>query len=119
MKNQNFLHRLRFALNGMRLAFVDEASFRAQAAGGVVAFAALFILRPAPVWWAMVGLVSAAVLAAELINTSLEAVIDRLHPEVHPEIAKAKDCAAAAVLVLSLAAIVVAIAMIWQSVFTA
>ena len=45
------------------------------------------------------------VLAAELFNSALEAALDRLHPERHPAIKVAKDCAAAAVLLLSLTAL--------------
>ena len=45
--------------------------------------------------------------AAELLNTALEHLADRLHPEQHPTIQAAKDCAAAAVLVASLAAVLI------------
>jgi undecaprenol kinase len=42
------------------------------------------------------------VLALELVNAALEYVIDRLHPEIHPEIRFAKDAAAGAVLIASM-----------------
>jgi len=74
------------------------------------AVALLLVSRPEPMWWAIFFLVISAVLAAELFNTALEHVIDRLHPEVHPLIAQSKDCAAAAVLLLSVAAIGIVIA---------
>lgn len=44
------------------------------------------------------------VLAAELFNSALEAALDHLHPERHDAVRIAKDCAAGAVLVLSLTA---------------
>ena len=47
---------------------------------------ALIVLRPAPLWWALVLLASSAVLAAELFNTAIERLADHLHPELHPEI---------------------------------
>lgn len=71
----------------------------------VATLALLCVLRPEPFWWALMVLASGAVLAAELINTALERVIDRLHSETHPLIGEAKDCAAGAVLVLSFAAL--------------
>jgi len=71
-------------------------------------------LRPAPLWWALVALAVAVVLAAELANTALERLADRLHPEKHPEIKVAKDCMAAAVLVASLGALAVAAALAWE-----
>ena len=69
-------------------------------------------IRPNPIWWALVSLTIGAVLAAELINTSIESVVDKLHPAEDSLIARAKDCAAAAVLVLSLSAIAVFLSLI-------
>jgi diacylglycerol kinase len=42
------------------------------------------------------------VLAAELLNTAVETVVDLVSPEYHPLAGRAKDIAAAAVWVLSL-----------------
>ena len=101
-KNLPFHRRLLFALNGIKSAFKTEASFRFQlmAAGAVVV--AMVVLKATPAWWALILMTVGSVLAAELLNTSLEHVLDRLHPERHPTIKVAKDCAAGAVLVLSL-----------------
>ena len=112
MKNRPFLQRVRFALVGIGYALRAENSFRTHAFAAAAAFAALLWLRPAPIWWALVTLTIVAVLAAELFNTALEQLADRLHPEQHPQIRIAKDCAAAAVLVVSIGAIVVAAALL-------
>ena len=112
MKNRPFPERLRFALAGIAYALRTERSFRTHALAAVAAFAALIWLRPAPVWWALVALTTVAVLAAELFNTALEQLADRLHPDPHPQIRVAKDCGAAAVLVLSVGAVVVAAALL-------
>jgi undecaprenol kinase len=69
---------------------------------------ALVVLRPEPLWWAMLIITSAAVISAELFNTAIEQLADHLHPEIHPSIRIVKDCAAAAVLITSLAALAVA-----------
>jgi diacylglycerol kinase (ATP) len=112
MKNRPFFTRLRFALAGLAHAYRSESSFRTHALAAVGAFALLAWLRPAPVWWALVALSVAAVVAAELVNTALEHLSDRLHPEQHPQIKAAKDCAAAAVLACSIASLAVAAAML-------
>ena len=114
MKNRPFPQRVRYAMNGIRLAFRTEASFRTQLVFSFGAFLLLVALRPAPIWWAILLLTVSGVLAAELINTALESVVDRLHPEKDPVIGRAKDCAAGAVLVLSLASLGVAGAMLWS-----
>jgi len=52
------------------------------------------------------------VLALELLNSAVEGVIDLLHPGLHPEIKAIKDMIAGAVLIVSLAALVVALSLI-------
>ncbi len=114
MKNQSFFRRFIFAFAGLRTAFQSEKSFRTQIIFALAALLMLVVLRPNPIWWGLLALTIASVLAAELINTALEAMIDHLHPQVHPMIAKAKDCAAGAVLVMSIASLLVAAAMICE-----
>ncbi len=115
MKNQTFLRRLGYAASGIRKAFQEERSFRIQVGAAFGVTGLLIAMRPAPIWWGLVALTSGAVLAAELFNTALEAVVDRLHPARDPLIGKAKDCAAGAVLLLGFAAIAVAVAMVFAT----
>lgn len=114
MKNQPFARRLRFALAGLAGALRAEHSFRFQVVTTVGVLVALLWLRPAPVWWAVVIVTIALVLAAELINTAFEHLADHLHPEQHPRIKMVKDCAAAAVLITSLGALAVAAALLCE-----
>jgi diacylglycerol kinase (ATP) len=112
MKNQSLPRRLRFAWAGLAEAFAAESSFRTHVAATAIVLAALVWLRPAPMWWAILSLTIALVLAAELVNTAIEYLADHLHPDVHPRIRVVKDCAAAAVLVVSLGALGVAAAFV-------
>ena len=57
--------------------------------------------------WAVIALTIGIVVAAELMNTALEALVDLASPDRHPLAKAAKDTAAAAVLCLALAAVVV------------
>lgn len=112
MKNQPLYKRFGFAWRGLQETWRSERSLRVQLWFAAAALLALAVLRPALVWWALVGMTIALVMAAELINTSLEHLVDHLHPERHPRIRLVKDCAAAAVLLLSLAAVWVGVLMI-------
>ena len=111
MKNRPFIERMGFALAGLKAAWQREASFRTHCVMGLLAVAALVVLRPAPVWWAVILLVVALILALELVNSALEGIINHLHPERHPEIKIIKDMVAGAVLVLSGTALLVALAL--------
>ena len=111
-KNQRFFFaRLRCALAGLIICFRTERSLRTQALILLGVLLALLLLRPAPLWWALSSICSAAVLSAELFNTALERLADHLHPTLHPQIRIVKDCAAAAVLLVALGAIGVASAL--------
>ena len=116
MKNRSFIERAGFALAGLRAGWRRERSLRTHFVFAGLAAVALLVLRPAPVWWALVALVIALVLALELVNSAVETVIDRLHPERHEEMRIAKDMLAGAVLLVSLAALVVALMLVIDSV---
>lgn len=114
MKNQPFLKRLSFALSGLAETLRSESSFKFHVVAAVAVFAVLVWVRPAPLWWAIVALTVVVVLAVELINTAIECLADHLHPEQHPRIKAVKDCAAAAVLIVSLGAVAVAAAFVYD-----
>ena len=59
--------------------------------------------------WAVVALAIALVVAAELLNSAVESVVDLVSPDEHPLAKRAKDVAAAAVLVTAAGAVAAAI----------
>jgi diacylglycerol kinase (ATP) len=112
MKGRPLRERLGFAVAGLWTGWQRERSFRTQVAMALGAVLLLVVIRPQPVWWALVAIVVALVLGMELLNSAIEAVIDLLHPGLHAEIKAAKDMVAGAVLTISVAALVVAMAMV-------
>lgn len=118
-KNQPLHKRIRFAIAGIGETWRRERSFRAQVGVAVLVVGALLVIRPAPVWWALVGFIIFAVLAVEMINTALETLIDHLHPDIHPQIRVVKDMAAGAVLLIVIGAVVVGGILLAQSVWEA
>ena len=117
MKGKDFMSRLGFALSGLSAAFRSEPSFRFQVLAVCAAIITALWLRPSAVWLALLVVMSALVLAAELVNTALEHALDGLHPEQANFVRIAKDCAAASVLVLSLAAVAVYLLMLFEIYF--
>ena len=101
-----------YAFAGLRHGLRTEHSVRFEAVVFALVLVALAIVRPAPIWWAAAALASAGVLAAELLNTAIEALADHLSPEQHPQVRVVKDCAAAAVFVSVVGALVVAAALV-------
>ncbi|MEM9326754.1 MAG: diacylglycerol kinase family protein [Bacteroidota bacterium] len=62
--------------------------------------------------WSMLVLSMGLVWSAEAFNTALEAVIDKVSPEFHPLAKRAKDTAAASVLLAAIAAAIVGLAIL-------
>ena len=112
-KNAPFVKRLGNALSGVSHAFQMEASFRFQVLAAIGAFIFLGVMNASAIWWGIFTLNIAAVLSAELINTALEQFMDLMHPQLHPSVKVAKDCAAGAVLLLSLSAIAILFCFLW------
>ncbi len=111
----NELRRWLFAtgnsIKGYRAVWRDEAAFRAE----LVVLMLLII----PAWWLAQSWIQFAlllgvwilVMAGELINSAIEASIDRIGPEMHTLSGKAKDAGSALVLTLMILA-----ALIWAGV---
>ena len=112
MKGRPLRERIGFAVAGWRTGWRREASFRTQTLIAGVALLGLVVLWPQPIWWALVLLVVAMILALELLNSAIEAVIDLLHPGLHDEIKAAKDMVAGAVLAISVAALGIGLALV-------
>lgn len=112
MKGQPFPTRVRYAAAGLVEAWRGEASFRVQAVLASLALIVTALLRPGPVWAALITLAIAWVLALEIVNSALEAVIDHLHPDAADPIRRAKDMAAGAVLAASAGAAVTGMLMV-------
>ena len=112
MKNRHLLHRFGFALDGLRYAWQSERSIRTEGACAVAAILALVILQPGWTWAAVIIVCIMLVIALELVNSALEALLDHLHPEIAPAIKHAKDAAAAAVLVASTGSVCIAAMML-------
>lgn len=107
MKNRPFRARLGFALAGLRIVWRRENSFRTQCALAGAAAIVTAVLQPDWIWMALITVTIALVLLLEMVNAALEYLIDRVHPEIHDEIKFAKDAAAGAVLLASIASLVV------------
>lgn len=65
--------------------------------------------------WAALLLTFAAVISAELFNTSIERLCDKVSPEKDEHIKHSKDCAAGAVLVSAIFAVIIGAALFWDA----
>lgn len=106
---KRFLRSFKFAAKGLAIVFREEQSFRVQIAT-LFAVLVLGILFNIKTWeWIALILVAASVLVLELINSTLERIVDYLKPRLHHYVEIVKDIMAGAVLVASIAAAAVGV----------
>ena len=88
-----------FSLSGLALAFRHESAFRQEVALAAVLLPLAFVLAVAPVERVLLVGSVLLVLLVELLNSSVEAAIDRIGLDTHRLSKRAKDLGSAAVLV--------------------
>lgn len=106
MKKQ--LNSFKYAFIGIWHALKEEGHLRFHLAAAVYVIALSFYYKLSAAKWAVIIILIALIIFAELINTAIERVCDLVKTEFDPRIKYIKDISAAAVLILSIAAIAVA-----------
>lgn len=88
---------------GIKITWVEEASFSQWVVANIISAALTFTLEMSPVERALIIGFGLLVLVMELMNTAIEAAIDRISEDIHPLSKKAKDVACAAVTMTAIA----------------
>jgi diacylglycerol kinase len=101
-----------YAAEGFWYALRTQRNLRIHISVGSAVLLLGYWLRLGRVEWAVIVLLIGLVLAAELINTVVEAVVDLVTVEYHPLAKIAKDVAAAAVLTVSVTSVVVGLCLL-------
>lgn len=105
---QDRIQSIRFAVQGLKHLLQSEHNARIHAVATIVVIIISFLFQLNRGEWLWILACIALVWSAELFNTALERLCDRLHPERHPLIGQSKDLSSAAVLVLAIFSLVVA-----------
>ena len=102
------------SLSGLRLAYTGESAFRQETWLAVVMLPASFWLGRN--WLEIVALAATVflVLIVELLNSSIEAVVDRVSFELHDLSKRAKDIASAAVFMSLMLCAAVWLSALWM-----
>lgn len=108
MKNNGLGRSFACAWAGLGYAIRSQRNMKIHCLAVVVVIAAGMILGVSRIDWAILSLTIFMVLAAEVINTAVEKVVDLASPEFHPLARQAKNLAAGAVLLTALNALIIA-----------
>ena len=105
----NLVLSFKYAWAGVTYAFTTQRNFRIHTIIGTLAVSLGLFLNISAAEMAVITLTCAIVMILELLNTAIEAVVDLTVKQTYHELAKiAKDCAAGAVLLSAIAALMVA-----------
>lgn len=89
---------LRYSWAGLKAAVAHEAAFKQELLLAAVLIPVAILVRLPVIWKVMMIGAVLLVLIIELLNSGLEAIVDKVSPEYHELAKRAKDMGSAAVL---------------------
>lgn len=104
-----FLKSFGWAAHGFKTVLKEELNFRVQVAVAVLVIVAGFIRCLSALEWALLVFAIALVLMAEMVNTAVEDICDKVQPNHDAVIGKVKDIMAGYVLLSAVAATVIGV----------
>lgn len=103
-----------WSLKGMRAAWQYEASFRLEVYLSVILFPLGLWVGHGAVEKALLCGSILLVLASEMLNSAVEAVVDKVSPEFHELAGRAKDMGSASVFLLMINVVMCWTLVLWQ-----
>ena len=107
MPRQSLIQAFGHAADGIR-ASARGRNFKIELGFGIAAIILGIVFGIDATQWAVIAVCIGCVLGGECFNTALEALVDLVSPEYHELAKTAKDCAAGAVFICSIASLFVA-----------
>lgn len=109
LKDKKGIFGFRHAIAGIKSALFTERNVRFHFLMIIIVSVSGIIFKITKFEWLFVVLAIALVLQAEIMNTSIEKLLDYLRPEIHPTAKIVKDLAAGAVFCASIGALIVGV----------
>lgn len=98
-----------YAFEGMKTVLKQEANLQVHLGIAVLVLITAVLLHFSVIEWVILLFTISFVISLELVNTSLEAIVDLVSPKSHEKAKIAKDVSAAAVLVATIFSIIISI----------
>lgn len=102
---KRFIASIKNSLNGLIYAYLNEQSLTLHAFLTIIVLISGFYFHISKMQWAILVVVMAIIMIAELLNTAIEAVVDMVTDKYHTLAKVAKDCASAAAFIASILAL--------------
>jgi diacylglycerol kinase len=99
----------KYALAGIYAGTSDQLNIKIHWLAVIVVSIAGFYFHISASEWCIIVICFASVLAAELLNSAIENLVDLVSPDCHPLAGKVKDIAAGAVLITAIGTAITAL----------
>ena len=103
---KRFFNSFKYSIAGLKYAYKYEQSMTIHFVAALLVIIFGILLKISLTEWLLCFMLFGLVMATELINTSIEAVVDLVCPQIHPLAKVAKDTASAAVFVFAVVAFI-------------
>ena len=117
MQKINRLQSFQCAFAGIRHTLKTQRNAQIHLTIGAIIITVGTLLQLSLTEWAVIALTTGFVLAVEMLNTVIEAIMDYLNGEFDPRIRVIKDVAAGAVLTAAITAVIVGLLILGPALF--
>lgn len=107
VRHSSFIKGFQYAFTGIGYCFRTQVNFRVHIAITILAILLGVFLSISWLEWSIIATIVVLVLAAEMVNTMVESLVDLVTQQYHPLAKIAKDVAAGVVLLTAIGAVVV------------
>ena len=111
---KDWLKGFNFAFNGLIYVFKNEQNARIHFVVSVFVISAGLYIHLSLIKWYLVICCIGSVIAAELFNTAIELITDKIWPEKNNDAKIIKDISAGAVLIISISAAIIGVLVFYE-----
>lgn len=104
-----------YSWQGLKAAYAKEPAFRYEAWGSLILIPLSFLVANSPSQLAILISTCLLVMAFELVNSAIEAIVDRAGTEFHELAGMAKDLGSAVVMLALIIGLINWVAILWQN----
>ena len=99
----------RWAINGLKTVWQEEVNFRIEVAIAIAVVVGGVYLQFSKLEWAFIIISICAVLSAEIVNTVIEDLCNKVEPNTDPIIGKIKDMMGGVVLIVCVTSVIIGV----------
>lgn len=103
---KKFIRSFSYPISGFRYAYKNEQNLMVDLGVTIIIVILGILLKLNTTEWAIIVITIGLVISLELVNTSIEAVVDLVTDKYHPLAKVAKDTSSAAVLILAVVSVI-------------